>query len=85
LLLAERVGQTTSGNPAADGFETRRSSVLPSGGSQGGLAHSMTQRSCERLIRERLLRPVETHGVNLVSFFLAQVCVAHGLCFDWLV
>ena len=23
----------------------------------------MTQRSCERLIRERLLRPVETHGV----------------------
>ena len=31
--------------------------------SDGGQPHSMTQRSCERLIRERLLRPVETHGV----------------------
>ena len=31
--------------------------------SHGGQPHSMTQRSCERLIRERLLRPVETHGV----------------------
>ena len=31
--------------------------------SHGGQPHSMTKRSCERLIRERLLRPVETHGV----------------------
>jgi hypothetical protein len=31
--------------------------------SQGGQPHSMTQRSCERLIRERLLRPVEMHDV----------------------
>ena len=31
--------------------------------SHGGQPHSMTQRSCERLISERLLRPVETHGV----------------------
>lgn len=31
--------------------------------SHGGQPHSMTQRSCERLIRERLLRPVEMHGV----------------------
>ena len=31
--------------------------------SHGGQPHSMTRRSCERLIRQRLLRPVETHGV----------------------
>jgi hypothetical protein len=31
--------------------------------SQGGQPHSMTKRSCERLIRGHLLRPVETHGV----------------------
>lgn len=31
--------------------------------SHGGQPHSMTRRSCERLIRERLLRPVQTHGV----------------------
>jgi hypothetical protein len=31
--------------------------------SHGGQPHSMTKRSCERLIRERLLRPVEAHGV----------------------
>lgn len=31
--------------------------------SHGGQPHSMTKRSCERLIRERLLRPVETHDV----------------------
>jgi hypothetical protein len=31
--------------------------------SHGGQAHSMTRRSCERLIKARLLRPVETHGV----------------------
>jgi uncharacterized membrane protein YgcG len=31
--------------------------------SHGGQPHSMTKRSCERLIRERLLRPVDTHGV----------------------
>ena len=31
--------------------------------SHGGQPHSMTKRSCVRLIRERLLRPVETHGV----------------------
>jgi hypothetical protein len=31
--------------------------------SHGGQAHSMTRRSCERLIEARLLRPVETHGV----------------------
>ncbi|MDO9358901.1 MAG: DUF1631 family protein [Polaromonas sp.] len=31
--------------------------------SHGGQPHSMTKRSCEKLIREGLLRPVETHGV----------------------
>ncbi|NMM07570.1 DUF1631 family protein [Polaromonas sp.] len=31
--------------------------------SHGGQAHSMTRRSCERLLNARLLRPVETHGV----------------------
>ena len=31
--------------------------------SHGGQPHSMTRRSCERLLRERLLRPVEMHGV----------------------
>jgi uncharacterized membrane protein YgcG len=31
--------------------------------SHGGQPHSMTKRSCERLIRERLLRPVDSHGV----------------------
>lgn len=31
--------------------------------SQGGRPHSMTKRVCERLIRERYLRPVRTHGV----------------------
>lgn len=30
--------------------------------SHGGRPHSMTRRSCERLLRERLLRPVEMHG-----------------------
>ena len=31
--------------------------------SHGGRAHSMTKRSCERLIAERLLRPVDSQGV----------------------
>lgn len=31
--------------------------------SHGGQPHSMTKRSCEKLIRERLLRLVDTHGV----------------------
>jgi hypothetical protein len=31
--------------------------------SRGGQPHSMTKRVCERLVRERLLRPVRTHGV----------------------
>ncbi len=31
--------------------------------SHGGQPHSMTKRSCIRLIKDRLLRPVETHGV----------------------
>lgn len=31
--------------------------------SHGGQPHSMTRRSCERLIRDRLLRPVDTQGV----------------------
>ena len=31
--------------------------------SHGGLPHSMTQRSCEKLIAQRLLRPVDTQGV----------------------
>lgn len=31
--------------------------------SQGGQPHSMTRRICERLIRERYLRPVRMHGV----------------------
>lgn len=31
--------------------------------SHGGQPHSMTKRSCERLIKDRLLRPVEAHSV----------------------
>ena len=31
--------------------------------SHGGQPHSMTKRICERLIREHLLRPVDSHGV----------------------
>ncbi|RYX92738.1 MAG: DUF1631 family protein [Comamonadaceae bacterium] len=31
--------------------------------SHGGQPHSMTKRSCERLIKDRLLRPVDAHGV----------------------
>lgn len=31
--------------------------------SHGGQPHSMTRRICQRLVRERLLRPVESHGV----------------------
>jgi hypothetical protein len=31
--------------------------------SHGGQPHSMTRRSLERLVRERLLRPVDSHGV----------------------
>jgi len=31
--------------------------------SNGGQPHSMTKRSCEKLIRQGLLRPVQTHGV----------------------
>lgn len=31
--------------------------------SHGGQPHSMTKRSCEKLILQRLLRPVDTHGV----------------------
>lgn len=31
--------------------------------SHGGQPHSMTKRSCERLIRDKLMRPVDTHGV----------------------
>ncbi len=31
--------------------------------SHGGRPHTMTRRSCERLIVHDLLRPVETHGV----------------------
>ncbi|RYX96802.1 MAG: DUF1631 family protein [Comamonadaceae bacterium] len=31
--------------------------------SHGGQPHSMTKRSCEKLIMQRLLRPVDTHGV----------------------
>jgi hypothetical protein len=31
--------------------------------SQGGRPHSMTKRVCERLVRDRYLRPVRTHGV----------------------
>jgi hypothetical protein len=31
--------------------------------SHGGQPHSMTRRSCERLLRERLLRPLGMHGV----------------------
>ncbi|MCJ0766018.1 DUF1631 family protein [Variovorax terrae] len=31
--------------------------------SHGGQPHSMTKRSCERLIRDRLLRPVDAHEV----------------------
>jgi len=38
--------------------------------SSGGQPHSMTKRSCEKLIGQRLLRPVDTHGV------VAQAMVA---------
>jgi len=31
--------------------------------SHGGQPHTMTKRICERLIRERYLRPVRTHAV----------------------
>jgi hypothetical protein len=31
--------------------------------SHAGQPHSMTRRICERLVRERYLRPVRTHGV----------------------
>ena len=31
--------------------------------SRGGRPHSMTKRSCERLIANRLLRPIESRGV----------------------
>ena len=31
--------------------------------SHGGRPHSMTKRICERLIRDRYLRPVRMHGV----------------------
>ena len=31
--------------------------------SPGGRSHTMTRRSCERLIRQRWLRPVESHVV----------------------
>ncbi|MDQ3271189.1 MAG: DUF1631 domain-containing protein, partial [Pseudomonadota bacterium] len=31
--------------------------------SHGGQPHSMTKRSCEKLIRQGLLRPVQTQGV----------------------
>ena len=31
--------------------------------SHGGRPHSMTQRSCEKLIAQRLLRPINSHGV----------------------
>jgi hypothetical protein len=31
--------------------------------SHGGQPHSMTKRSCEKLIMQRFLRPVDTHGV----------------------
>jgi hypothetical protein len=31
--------------------------------SRGGRPHSMTKRSCERLIATRLLRPIESRGV----------------------
>jgi hypothetical protein len=31
--------------------------------SHGGRPHSMTRRICERLIRERFMRPVQPHGV----------------------
>ena len=32
--------------------------------SHGGQLHSMTKRSCEKLIMQRWLRPVDTHGVT---------------------
>ena len=31
--------------------------------SHGGQPHSMTKRSCEKLIMQRLLRPVDSQGV----------------------
>jgi hypothetical protein len=41
--------------------------------SHGGQPHSMTRRSCERLLRDRLLRPVEMHGaVSHAIDMLAQ-------------
>jgi len=47
--------------------------------SHGGQPHSMTRRSCERLIRERLLRPVDTQGVvGQALDALAQEADAHA-------
>ncbi len=41
--------------------------------SRGGQPHSMTRRSCERLLRDRQLRPVEMHGaVSRAIDLLAQ-------------
>jgi hypothetical protein len=41
--------------------------------SHGGQPHSMTRRSCERLLRDRLLRPVQMHGaVSHALDLLAQ-------------
>ena len=42
--------------------------------SHGGQPHSMTKRSCEKLIAQRLLRPVDTQGV--VAQALDAVAVA---------
>ncbi|WP_137919024.1 DUF1631 family protein [Hydrogenophaga sp. 2FB] len=44
--------------------------------SRGGRPHSMTKRSCERLISSRLLRPVNTQGV--VEKALQQVVAAQA-------
>jgi hypothetical protein len=47
--------------------------------SHGGQPHSMTKRSCERLIRERLLRPVDSHGVVAQALDAVAAQVAAGV------
>lgn len=47
--------------------------------SHGGQPHSMTRRSCEKLIMQRWLRPVDTHGVVAQALHVMAVEVAQTL------
>lgn len=46
--------------------------------SHGGQPHSMTRRSCEKLIVQRLLRPVDTHGVVAKALDKVETEVANA-------